>query len=111
MTTTSWIKVASVAELEQAGGVLGRVVEGLPIALYAVDGEYFATADICTHGEARLSEGYLDGHIIECPLHQGMFDIRTGEVKGAPCTKPIRTLQVTQENGSLLVGITPASGA
>ncbi len=104
-----WIRVASIAELEEAGGLLGRVAAGVPIALYAAEGEYFATANTCTHGQARLSDGYLDGHIIECPLHQGLFDIRTGEVKGPPCTKPIRTLQVMQEGGSLLVRMEPVS--
>lgn len=106
--TTSWIRVASVAELEDSGGLLGRTVGGVPIALYAVDGEYFATSDTCTHGQARLSDGYLEGHLIECPLHQGLFDIRTGEVKGPPCTKPIHTLLAREEDGALFVCIEPA---
>lgn len=111
MTTTTWINVASVAELEEAGGLLGRAVAGVPVALYAVDGEYFATADTCTHGQARLSEGYLEGHLIECPLHQGLFDIRTGEVKGPPCSKPIRTLPVREEGGNLLIGVDSTDGS
>ena len=105
--TTSWIRVASVAELEDSGGLLGSSVGGVPIALYAVDGEYFATFDTCTHGQARLSDGYLEGHLIECPLHQGLFDIRTGEVKGPPCSKAIRTLPVREDDGVLLVSIEP----
>lgn len=106
--TVSWIRVASVTELENAGGVLGRTAGGIAIALFAVDGEYFATADRCTHGQGRLSEGYLEGHLIECPLHQGLFDIRTGEVKGPPCTRPVRTLPVRDEDGELLVRIVPS---
>ena len=106
--TTSWIRVASVAELEDSGGLLGSSVGGVPIALYAVDGEYFATSDTCTHGQARLSDGYLEGHLIECPLHQGLFDIRTGEVKGPPCSKAIRTLPVRENDGMLLVGVEPS---
>ena len=105
--TTSWIRVASVVELEDSGGLLGSSVGGMPIALYSVDGEYFATADTCTHGQARLSDGYLEGHLIECPLHQGLFDIRTGEVKGPPCSKAIRTLPVREDDGVLLIGIEP----
>ena len=104
---TSWIRVASVAELEDSGGLLGSSVGGVPIALYVVDGEYFATFDTCTHGQARLSDGYLEGHLIECPLHQGLFDIRTGEVKGPPCSKAIRTLPVREDDGVLLIGIEP----
>jgi naphthalene 1,2-dioxygenase ferredoxin component len=108
--TTSWIRVASIAELDDAGGLLGCSVGGVPIALYSVEGEYFATADTCTHGQARLSDGYLEGHLIECPLHQGLFDIRTGEVKGPPCTKAIRTVPVRERDGALLVGVEPAQG-
>ncbi len=100
-----WINVSTVAELEEAGGLLGRSVSGVPIALYAVEGEYFATADTCTHGQARLSEGYLEGFLIECPLHQGLFDIRTGDVKGPPCTMPIRTLPVREEGGKILIEV------
>ena len=105
--TTSWIRVASVAELEDSGGLLGRSIGGVPIAIYAVEGEYFATSDTCTHGQARLSDGYLEGHLIECPLHQGLFDIRTGEVKGPPCSKAIRTLPVREVDGVLLIGVEP----
>jgi len=103
MSEDGWIRAASVAELEDAGGLLGCVVGGVAVALYAVEGKYFATSDTCTHGQARLSDGYLEGHLIECPLHQGLFDIRTGEVRGPPCSRPIRTLEVRQQDGELLV--------
>ena len=56
--------------------VIAVVVAGREIALYGVDGEVFATDNICTHGQARLCEGFLEGHEIECPLHQGRFDVR-----------------------------------
>lgn len=101
----AWISISTIAELEEAGGQLGCSLSGTPIAIYAVDGNYFATADTCTHGQARLSEGYLEGFLIECPLHQGLFDIRTGEAKGPPCTKPIRTIPVREEGGKILVDI------
>ncbi|MGH6754922.1 MAG: Rieske 2Fe-2S domain-containing protein, partial [Bradyrhizobium sp.] len=74
MSDKCWIKVAALKDVEAAGGLLGVNVGGQPLALYAVDGEVYATADLCTHGQARLSDGYLDGHLIECPLHQGLFD-------------------------------------
>ena len=67
--------------------VIGVVVAGRDIALYGVDGEVFATDNICTHGHARLCEGFLEGHEIECPLHQGRFDVRTGMPTCAPADR------------------------
>ena len=81
------------------------VIGGLKIALYAVDGEYYATADLCTHGAASLADGYLDGDLIECPLHQGTFNVKTGAAVGAPCTVAIKTFPVKLEDGLLHVGV------
>ena len=64
------------------------------MVLHDAEGEYYATSIMCTHGQASLAEGYLDGYEIERPLHQGLFDIRTGEAVGAPCTEAIRTYPV-----------------
>ncbi len=47
------------------------------IALFKVDGTYYATDDVCTHEFASLSEGFVDGDVIECPLHAGQFHIPT----------------------------------
>lgn len=77
-----------------------------PIAIYRVGDEYYATADLCTHGKSSLSEeGELDGYIIECGWHFGQFDIRTGAVKALPCTKPLRTYPVTIHDGDVFVEI------
>lgn len=64
------------------------------VALYRADDEYYASAVLCSHGQASLADGYLEDFLIECPLHQGTFDIRTGEAVGAPCTVPVRTFPV-----------------
>jgi naphthalene 1,2-dioxygenase system ferredoxin subunit len=104
MTDEDWIRAASAREVKEAGGMLGRLVGGVPVAVYEVDGTYFATSNRCTHGRARLSSGYLEGYLIECPVHQGLFDIRTGEAKGPPCTEPLPTFPVRQEGEYLLVG-------
>lgn len=77
----------------------------LEFALYLVNGEVFATSNRCTHGGARLSDGYLEGHLIECPLHQGLFDIRTGEVRGPPCTRRLRVYPARLEGDSVLIGL------
>jgi naphthalene 1,2-dioxygenase system ferredoxin subunit len=105
------MRIATTGEVEGAGGLLGRSASGIAIALYHVDGAYFATSDICTHGHARLSDGYLEEFLIECPLHQGLFDVRTGEVKGAPCTKAIAAFPVRLEGEELFIDLAAAPAA
>jgi naphthalene 1,2-dioxygenase system ferredoxin subunit len=107
MSDATWIRAASVQEVDEAGGLLARVVNGVAIALYGVENTYYATSNQCTHGQARLSEGYLDGFLIECPLHQGLFDIRNGEVMGAPCTVPLAVFSIRREGDDLLIEVYP----
>ena len=102
---TRFVRAAGMAELEGADGVLGASVEGRSLALYLVEGEVFATDDLCTHGAARLSEGYLDGDLIECPLHQGQFNVRDGSAVSSPCVEPVKSYPVRVEAGEILVGI------
>lgn len=80
------------------GDVVGIKVAGREIALYEVEGEIYATDNICTHGHARMSDGFLEGREIECPLHQGKFDVCTGKALCAPLTENIRTYPVRIEN-------------
>ena len=79
-----WVKAGNRGDLKE-GDVLGVLLAGREIALYDLDGELFATDDICTHRRARLSDGYLEGRTIQCPLHFGKFDIITGEPQNPPC--------------------------
>lgn len=103
-SSATWVKTIEAAAVEQ-DGVARAQAAGQRLALYVVDGEYFATSDVCTHGQAFLSDGYLDGHLIECPLHQGLFDVRTGAPAGAPCTVAVRTFPVKVEDGFLHVQV------
>ena len=75
------------------------------IALYKVEGEIFATDRTCTHGAASLCNGFLMGYEIECPLHQGRFDVRTGKGLCAPITQDIATYPVKIEDGHVFVGV------
>ena len=99
MTWHRTLEAAAVAAAE----VAGFQVEGQAIALYHVDGAFYATADLCTHGQARLSEGYLEDGQIECPLHQGMFDVKTGKATNAPCSIPVQVFPVKVEEGHVWV--------
>jgi naphthalene 1,2-dioxygenase ferredoxin component len=95
--TTNWIDAAAQADVPE-GDVIGVTVAGKDIALYQVEGEVFATDNICTHGHARLSDGFLEGREIECPLHQGRFDVCTGAALCAPLTEGIKTYAVRIDN-------------
>lgn len=85
------------------GDVIGIKVAGKEIALYDVEGEVFATDNLCTHGAARMSDGFLEGREIECPLHQGRFDVCTGKAMCVPLTENIRTYPVKIENLRVLL--------
>ncbi|MFM7002767.1 MAG: non-heme iron oxygenase ferredoxin subunit [Limnohabitans sp.] len=65
--------------------------EGLTLAVFNIDGEYFVTDDTCTHGPGSLSEGPIDGEVVECDFHNGAFNIKTGAVVAAPCMIPLKT--------------------
>ena len=102
--TTHWIDAAAQGEVPQ-DDVIAVSAGGREIALYGVDGEVFATDNICTHGHARLCEGFLEGHEIECPLHQGKFDVRTGAPTCAPVTEAIRSYPVKIEDGRVWLAL------
>ena len=95
--TTNWIDAAALAEVPE-GDVIGVMVAGKDIALFEFDGDVFATDNICSHGHARLSDGFLEGREIECPLHQGRFDVCSGQALCAPLTENIKTYTVRIEN-------------
>lgn len=104
MSTTEWTDAAAVADVPE-NDVIGMMVAGLDLALYSTGGEIFATSNLCTHGHARLCDGFLDGHEIECPLHQGKFDVRTGQPTCAPVTEAIRSYPVKIEGGRVFLAI------
>jgi naphthalene 1,2-dioxygenase system ferredoxin subunit len=92
-----WINAAARSDVPE-GDVVCVMVGGKEIALYDVDGEVFATDNLCSHGHARLSDGFLEGREIECPLHQGRFDVCSGRALCAPLTDNIKTYAVRIEN-------------
>jgi naphthalene 1,2-dioxygenase system ferredoxin subunit len=75
---------------------------GDEVAIYEVGGEYFANSNFCTHALARLADGNLDGYILECPLHQALFDIRTGRCTGEPLMGPDLTSYEVQLRDGLI---------
>jgi len=88
-----WVKAAKRGALKE-GDVLGVVIAGREVALYDLDGAVYATDDICTHAYARLSDGWLDKGEIECPLHAGRFEVKSGKATAPPCTDALKTYPV-----------------
>jgi p-cumate 2,3-dioxygenase ferredoxin component len=105
----SWLYVSAVREL--LPGEMRRVDtdEFDPIAVYNVNGTYYATEDTCSHGAASLVEdGYLDQASIECGMHMGTFDVTTGEPTGMPCTIPLKRFATKVEDDVVYVSTEPA---
>ena len=83
--------------------VVQVVINGVEVAVYRLDGEFYATEDICTHGQATLSDGVVVGDVIECPLHQGRFCIRSGQPRGGPVSVPLQTYPTKLESDRVFV--------
>jgi len=99
-----WTQVIALSNVP-ADDVTAVSAAGRELAIYGVDGAVFATDNLCTHGHARLCDGFLDGHEIECPLHQGKFDVRSGKAMCAPLTTDVRTYPVKIEDGYVFVEV------
>jgi nitrite reductase/ring-hydroxylating ferredoxin subunit len=97
-----WHEVAAEAEIEVADAKRIRIGEKW-IAVFNVNGTFYATSDICTHAHAHLSDGYIDGETVECPLHQGLFHIPSGKALAAPVTTDLRTYPVRVRCGTIEV--------
>ncbi|HZR80777.1 MAG TPA: non-heme iron oxygenase ferredoxin subunit [Candidatus Binatia bacterium] len=104
VSSDGWHRAADRSTLP-AGGALRVEIGRLAIALYDADGTVYATADTCTHAQASLSEGYLDGESIECPLHQACFHVPTGRVLAPPATEPLAVYPVRVAEGAIWVQI------
>jgi biphenyl 2,3-dioxygenase ferredoxin subunit len=77
----------------------------LALAVFNVEGEFFVTDDACTHGPGSLSEGYIEGDVVECNFHNGQFNIKTGEVVSPPCMVPVKTYRTIVEDGKVFIEI------
>lgn len=101
--TEQWTEVANAADVPEQGTL--RVSLGAePVCLYNIGGALYATHDTCTHGHASLADGFIvEDALIECPLHQGTFDIRSGRAVGVPCTEDIRVYVVRIEDGKVFL--------
>jgi naphthalene 1,2-dioxygenase system ferredoxin subunit len=102
---SNWTEVATEADLFEGAGI-AVTVDGHEIALFKTATGVFATDNACTHGPARLCEGWIEGDEVECPLHQGRFDLHTGTVTCGPASQDLRCWPVRMEGGRVYIQLT-----
>jgi nitrite reductase/ring-hydroxylating ferredoxin subunit len=94
------------------GGVRSFQVGDVLVAVYNIEGTFYATEACCTHSFADLADGTLEGDVIECSLHFGAFHVPTGKAVQAPCFTDLKTFRTEVKDGQVLVDLNhPADGA
>ena len=105
---TDWLDICD-EDFVEDDDVVQLMTGAYRLAVYKVDGTVYVTDDRCTHQEASLADGYLDGTTIECPRHQGCFDICTGKALGPPLEHDLRTYPVKVDDGRVLIDVSNVS--
>jgi nitrite reductase/ring-hydroxylating ferredoxin subunit len=100
----TFVKVGKVDELPSGEGKLIEV-NRKRIALFNVDGRYYAIDDVCPHRGAPLSEGEIEGEAVVCPWHGAMFELATGEVRRFPAAAGVATYEVRLEGGEIAIAV------
>ncbi|BBR59979.1 MULTISPECIES: 3-phenylpropionate/cinnamic acid dioxygenase ferredoxin subunit [Enterobacteriaceae] len=99
-------RVFACSATELPDGEALRLETSPVIALFNVGGEFYAINDRCSHGNASMSEGYLeDDATVECPLHAASFCLKTGKALCLPATDPLTTYAVYVEGSDVFVDI------
>ncbi|MGI9390124.1 MAG: non-heme iron oxygenase ferredoxin subunit [Boseongicola sp.] len=98
----SWQDLIAVDDLEP-GDVTPVSLGSRELAVFDASDGLFVSMARCTHGAANLCDGHFDGTFIECPLHQGLFDVRDGAAKAAPARVPLRMIAARVQNGMVQV--------
>lgn len=101
----NWVQAGALDDIPEDEGKLVRL-DGLAIALFRQGDEVFALDDACPHSRnASLSQGYVEDGLVECPLHQSCFELRTGKVTSPPAEEDVRTYPVKIADGIVFVGL------
>jgi 3-phenylpropionate/trans-cinnamate dioxygenase ferredoxin subunit len=98
----NFVKVVTRSELPPGEKMLAEI-DGRAIAVFNVEGTYYAIDDVCTHDGAPLAEGEFHGCEIQCPRHGARFDVRTGKALCFPAFEPVATHQVEVRGDDVLV--------
>jgi nitrite reductase/ring-hydroxylating ferredoxin subunit len=101
----NWVRVAAAKQVGK-GDMLAAEAGGKKIALFHLeDGSWHAIENVCTHAYALLTDGWLDGDCIECPLHAGRFDVRTGQALSAPVEVDVATFRVRVDGADVFLAL------
>lgn len=105
MTETKDLKLIELCtSADVAAGCATKVeTNSLTLAVFNIENQFYVTDDRCTHGPGSLSEGFIDGDVVECDFHNGAFNIRTGQVVAPPCMIPLRTYAVHAVDGKIYI--------
>lgn len=106
--TIEWSDAGAADDVWDGAGIEAQA-GGRTVALFRSGEQVFATEALCTHGNARLCDGFVEGDAgsasVECPLHQGRFDLASGQPLCEPVTEPLRTYPVRIEGGRVWVAL------
>lgn len=92
------------AESLEDGEIRRHEIDGYgPISVCRIGAEYFCFDDTCTHEDASLADGEIDGDEVICPFHMGSFNIRTGDAVRAPCFHPLKVHETAVVDGDLVI--------
>lgn len=101
------VKVAAVGDIAPGTGMVVEAA-GRTLALFNLNGTFYALDNKCTHMGGPLGEGDVDGNVVTCPWHGSKFDITTGAVVGPPARRPVAALRVSIEKGEVMVEVPDA---
>lgn len=101
---STWVRACAASEIDEED-LIRFDHDGRTFCIYNTDKGFYATDGHCTHEEQHLEDGMVIGTVIECPLHQGRFDIPTGKALSAPVCVDLKTYQVKVENGDIFLEI------
>lgn len=104
MSEIEYVQVAEVSELP-SGERLFVELDGDPVVIFNIGGDYFAIGDVCTHDDGPLGEGELDNHHVICPRHGARFDVRDGKALTLPAVAPTTSYPVRVRDGWIEIGI------
>ena len=102
--TLEWHRVASTQDFRSTEAK-AITLAGRPIGLFRVGDAYYAIDDVCTHEFALLSDGFVEGCEVECPLHMARFDLRTGKAMSPPADQDVATFPVRVDGTDIYVGV------
>jgi 3-phenylpropionate/trans-cinnamate dioxygenase ferredoxin subunit len=102
MAATEFLTVATTDEVKPGERIVVELGRHW-VAIFNVDGNYYAIEDVCTHDDGPLAEGVLEGCVIECPRRGAKFDITNGKVLAPPAVVDVPTYQVRVEDGNVQI--------